>query len=36
MIWSYRPANGIPGPSMRMVQYATEKLSLCSDNCTPA
>ncbi|MGI8609731.1 MAG: TadE/TadG family type IV pilus assembly protein [Candidatus Dormibacteria bacterium] len=35
MIWYYRPANGIPGPSFKMIEYAVEKIALCSDNCTP-
>lgn len=35
LIWSYRPANGIPGPNFTFTEFAVEKMALCSDNCNP-
>lgn len=32
--WTYRPANGIPGPSfVSILDYSVEKMQECTDNC---
>ncbi len=33
MIWTYKPANGIPGPRIEMTEWSVEKESLCFTNC---
>ena len=33
--WYYQPANGIPGPSFLLTNYAVERLSLCTQDCNP-
>lgn len=33
MKWTYKPANGIPGPQLSFTDYAVEKIMLCSENC---
>jgi hypothetical protein len=39
--WTYRPANGIPGPTVvfstanNNAPWAVEKMTLCTDNCVP-
>ncbi|MHB8509842.1 MAG: TadE/TadG family type IV pilus assembly protein [Candidatus Dormibacteria bacterium] len=33
LVWNYKPANGIPGPSFMFTNYAVERLALCSTNC---
>jgi hypothetical protein len=33
MIWTYKPANGVPGPRIELTEWSVEKESLCVQNC---
>jgi TadE-like protein len=33
VIWTYKPANGIPGPSFEFTEWSVEKEAVCSQDC---
>lgn len=33
VIWTYKPANGIPGPRLEFTEWSVEKEAVCSQDC---